>query len=91
MNYFSFLIICLFLAGYATLAPKRNPAPSGVVRLTLKHFSILGIYFILQDINDKGIIIGTCNTLLDACPYVGLGKFAAECFTGDGFPDKNGE
>ena len=38
---------------------------------------------------EKGFIGGTCNTLLDACPYVGWGKLGIECITGDWFPDNS--
>ena len=34
----------------------------------------MGLMFWFEDISGKGFIGGTCNTLLDACPYVGWGK-----------------
>ncbi len=34
-----------------------------------------------------GFVRGSCNSLLDACPFVGWGKLGVECIWGDWFPD----
>jgi hypothetical protein len=52
-----------------------------------KKVPIVGILFLLDDINRKGIVGGTANNLLDQVPYLGWVKMT-ECITGDWIPDK---
>ena len=35
---------------------------------------VVGLVFIYSDINDKGVVNGVCNNLLDACPILGWVK-----------------
>ena len=53
-----------------------------------KRVPVLGVVFIVSDIQEKGFVGGVCNSLLDACPGLGWGKLAAECIFGDWIPDK---
>ncbi len=43
------------------------------------------------EIKKKGLFKGLVNTALDATPVVGLAKNTIEMFTGDWFPDKDGD
>ncbi len=52
--------------------------------------SAVAIGMIGYDIKRKGVVNGVLNTGLDAIPFVGTGKNVVEFFTGDFFPDKNG-
>jgi hypothetical protein len=61
-----------------------------VTKKVVKKVPVLGLVFVVYDINNKGFSGGVCNSLLDACPAVGWGKLAAECIWGDWFPDKEG-
>ena len=54
-----------------------------------KRVPAVGLMFWFEDISEKGFIGGTCNTLLDACPFIGWGKLGIECITGDWFPDNS--
>jgi hypothetical protein len=53
----------------------------------VKRVPIVGLVFVYADIKDKGFIKGVCNSVLDACPFVGWGKLGTECIWGDWFPD----
>jgi hypothetical protein len=55
----------------------------------IKRVPVVGLVFIYSDINDKGVVNGVCNNLLDACPILGWVKFGTECFWGDWLPDKD--
>ena len=54
-----------------------------------KVLPVVGLVFIYSDINDKGVVNGVCNNLLDACPILGWVKFGTECFWGDWLPNKD--
>jgi hypothetical protein len=43
------------------------------------------------EIKKKGLFKGLVNTALDATPVVGMAKNTIEMFTGDWFPDKDGD
>ena len=72
----------------ASEAFAKSAAKRGRKKL-LKRVPVVGLMFLFEDISEKGFIGGTCNTLLDACPYVGWGKLGIECITGDWFPDNS--
>ena len=57
----------------------------------IKKVPVVSLVFVFSDIHDKGFVGGVCNTLMDACPFVGWGKLGIECITGDWFPDKSDE
>ena len=58
-----------------------------VLKRVTKRVPVVGLVFVYTDIRDKGFSGGLCNSLLDACPFVGWSKLAAECIWGDWFPD----
>ena len=72
----------------ASEAFAKSAAKRGGKKL-LKRVPVVGLMFLFEDISEKGFIGGMCNTLLDACPYVGWGKLGIECITGDWFPDNS--
>ena len=74
----------------ATKAASKSLARRGVAqgaKKVVKHVPIVGLVFVYTDIRDKGFVKGTCNSLLDACPFIGWGKLGIECIWGDWFPD----
>ena len=72
----------------ASEAFAKSAAKRGGKKL-LKRVPAVGLMFWFEDISEKGFIGGTCNTLLDACPFIGWGKLGIECITGDWFPDNS--
>jgi len=73
-----------------TKVAAKSLAKRGLAQGTkkiVKRVPIVGLVFVYTDIKDKGFIKGVCNSVLDACPFVGWGKLGAECIWGDWFPD----
>ena len=74
----------------ATKAAAKSLAKRGLAqgaKKVVKRVPLVGLVFVYTDIRDKGFVRGACNSLLDACPFVGWGKLGAECIWGDWFPD----
>jgi RHS repeat-associated protein len=73
-----------------TKVAAKSLAKRGLAQGTkkiVKRVPIVGLVFVYADIKDKGFIKGVCNSVLDACPFVGWGKLGTECIWGDWFPD----
>lgn len=53
-----------------------------------KKVPVLGLLYIVEDIQAKGVAGGVANNLLDQVPYLGWAKFGYECAYGDWIPNK---
>ena len=73
-------------------APRGTVAAGTTKKLgkrALKIVPFVGLVFLPGDIQAKGTVWGTANTLLDMAPGVGAGKFLRELYDGkDMIPDK---
>jgi len=55
----------------------------------IKKVPIVGLIFIVQDVEAKGVVGGIGNSLLDQVPWVGWAKLGFECIWGDWIPDRS--
>lgn len=53
-----------------------------------KRVPLLGLVFISEDIQAKGVVGGIANNMADQVPWIGWAKFGSECVWGDWIPDK---
>jgi RHS repeat-associated protein len=64
-----------------------------IIKKGSKKIPVVGIgialYFWSEDIEAKGDIYGTLNTVLDSTPIIGIIKGVGEIFTGDWIPDQS--
>jgi len=59
-----------------------------LVKGVVKRVPLVGLVFWVSDVQAKGFVGGTANTLLDQVPFLGWGKLGSECLIGDWIPDK---
>ncbi len=72
-----------FIKKYQKIIVKKKTG-----EIFVKKVAMLGLIFILADINNKGFAAGITNNLLDQVPYLGWTKMADECVHGNWIPDK---